>query len=66
MRTLTSGQKRLAVFSLVIAAMLLAALSAQAQWVTTTLDAESFPWAVAVNPATNMIYAANVFSDTVT
>ena len=39
---------------------------ALADWVTTTVPADSNPYAVAVNPVTNKIYVANRASNSVT
>ena len=52
-------QKLLAVFSFVIVVLLLAVHPLHAQYVTTTIPVGMSPIAVAVNPATNMIYVAN-------
>jgi len=48
-----------AVASAVAIALLLAAQPLQAQWVTATVGAGSFPDQVSVNPATNLIYVTN-------
>jgi len=49
-----------------LASALLAASTAQAQTVTTTVPAGSYPASAAVNPVTNKIYVANYSGGTVT
>jgi YVTN family beta-propeller protein len=60
-----SRQKIVVLVSAVFAVLLFAAPGLHAQWVTATIPAGTGPNAVAVNPATNMIYVVNG-SDNVT
>ena len=60
-----SGRKIVVVVSAVFAVLSFAAPVLHAQWVTATIAAGSGPDAVAVNPATNMVYVVNSNSNNV-
>src|SRR5208283_121830 len=64
MRNIT--RQRIVAVTAVFAVLFLAAPTLNAQWVTGTVGAGSDPYALAVNPTTNMIYVVNNASNDVT
>jgi YVTN family beta-propeller protein len=66
MWTFTQQQKLLALFSLVIVALLVTVHPLYAQTVTTTVPVGQLPYGVAANEVTNKIYVANRNSNNVT
>ena len=53
-------------FFLLLALLAVTAVSASADWVTTTVAVGTYPWPLAVNPVTNKIYVANFSTNNVT
>lgn len=56
----------LRLFRILALLLLFVSPSVYADWVTATVNAETYPEAIAVNPATNKIYVANHNSGNVT